>query len=229
MGALRRNGLSVFFLVLFAVTLVGHAVAGHAEYNDQQVDVARLTGDPADKITLGTYVTSSHFAQAVMENWQSEWLQFVLFIVAAIWFVQKGSTESKRTGQAGLESDEEQRVGEHADADSPLWARVGGLRTTLYSWSLTLVFLAFFLGSWLAQSLSGWSAYNSDQLDTGGHTISWAQYLAKGEFWSTTLQNWQSEFLAVGSMVVLSVYLRQRGSPQSKPVGAPHEATAEEG
>ena len=229
MRALKHNGLSLFFLGLFAVTLAGHAVAGHAEFNDHAVQLSRLAGEPADKITLGEYVTSSDFGQAVMENWQSEWLQFVTFIVAAIFLVQRGSTESKRLQDAGLQSDEQQRIGRYADRDSPRWARVGGLRTALYSWSLTLAFIVFFAGSWFAQSVTGWSAYNAEQLDTNGHTISWLEYLGKGEFWSTTLQNWQSEFLAVGAMVILSVFLRQRGSPQSKPVGAPHVATAEEG
>jgi hypothetical protein len=166
---------------------------------------------------------------AVMENWQSEYLQFTLFILGTVWLLQRGSPESKQLGQAGLESDEKQKVGRHATADSPRWAKVGGLRTALYSHSLLIVMITLWLGSWFAQSVAGRSAYNAEQLDHQAGTVGWIGYLGTNEFWDRTLQNWQSEFLAVGSMAILSVYLRQRGSPESKPVGAPHKATGVEG
>jgi hypothetical protein len=165
----------------------------------------------------------------VMENWQSEYLQFTLFIFATVWFVQKGSPESKKVDEVGTESDEEQRIGEHARADSPKWARARGLKLFLYSYSLLIVMGTIWLGSWFAHSLTGWRAYNESQVDHDETTLGWLQYLGSADFWETTLQNWQSEFLAVGSMAVLAIYLRQRGSPESKPVGAPHEATGIEG
>jgi hypothetical protein len=107
--------------------------------------------------------------------------------------------------------------------------RAGGLRARLYSSSLLLVMTAIWILSWFGQSLAGRVAYNAEQLDHQAATVSWPEYLVTPDFWNRTLQNWQSEFLAVGSMVIFSVYLRQRGSPESKPVGAPHRETAVEG
>ena len=134
-------------------------------------------------------------------------------------------------GKAGRESEREQKLGRYADSSSPRWARLsGGLRRWVLSNSLLLVMALIFLVSWLAQSLSGWRLFNDDQLVHGDSTISWLAYLGTADFWEATMQNWQSEFLAVGSFAVLAVYLRQRGSPESKPVGAPsRDATGEEG
>jgi hypothetical protein len=216
---LREHSLSLFFGLIFLAALVGQAFAGHAEYNAQQVVDGLAT------LSLGEYVTSSDFAVDVAENWQSEYLQFLLYVVATVWLLQKGSPESKELDQAGTESDEEQKVGRYATADSPTWARYGDSRTTLYSRSLGTTMALIFLGSWLAQSLAGRSAYNNQRLSQLQDPLTWAGYLGSAEFWSRSLQNWQSEFLAVGSMAVLSIYLRQRGSPESKPVGSPHEAT----
>ena len=164
-----------------------------------------------------------------MENWQSEYLQFTLYIFATVWLLQKGSNESKQLDRAGRETDEQQLLGEHAKRDSPSWARTGGLRTAIYSNSLVLVMGSIWFASWLAQSITGRVNYNADQMDHQAATVSWATYITTSDFWNRTLQNWQSEFLAVGSMAILSVYLRQRGSPESKPVGAPHSATASRG
>ena len=223
MRFLRDNSLSIFFLFIFLAALGGQALVGHGEFNHDQL---LHHGDP---ISLGRYLTSSEFAVDVAENWQSEYLQFTLYILATVWLIQRGSPESKPPGQVGLESDEEQKIGRHADAGSPKWAKVGGLRTRIFSTSLVIVMTALWLGSWSAQSIAGWSAYNADQIDHQARTLSWLGYIGTNDFWDRTLQNWQSEFLAVGSMAILSVYLRQRGSPESKPVGAPHEATGVEG
>jgi hypothetical protein len=174
-------------------------------------------------------VASSDFVVDVLENWQSEYLQFTLYILGTVWLLQRGSPESKELGKAGGESDEEQRVGRHADERSPRWARVGGIRTRLYSNSLVLVMTGIWLVSWAGQAVAGRVAYNAEQFDHQEAALSWLQYLGSSDFWNRTVQNWQSEFLAVGSMAVLSIYLRQRGSPESKPVGAPHEATGVEG
>jgi len=124
-------------------------------------------------------------------------------------------------------TDEEQKVGRFAEPDSPAWASVGGVRQSLYSNSLLLVMGAIFLLSWLAQSLGGTVVMNEENAQHGQPPITWAEYLVSPDFWNRTLQNWQSEFLAVGSMIALSIFLRQRGSSESKPVGAPNHATAE--
>ncbi|MBI5107031.1 MAG: hypothetical protein HZB46_18970 [Solirubrobacterales bacterium] len=226
---LKDQALSIAFLALFLGSLLGQAIAGHQLYNNDEVDHASLTGDQADTISFWRYLVSSHFGNAVMENWQSEYLQFVTFLIITVWLIQRGSTESKEPGKAGRESDEDQQVGRHADADSPKWARVGGWRQRLYENSLLVVMATIWIASWFAQSVTGWSEFNSDQLQHRQHTVSWLGYLGKPDFWEATFQNWQSEFLAVGSMVVLSIYLRQRGSPQSKPVGAGHHETGVEG
>jgi len=201
----------------------GQAFAGWHDFNDQ------ATAHHETTISLGRYLTSSSFGNALLENWQSEYLQFTLYILLTVWFVQRGSPESKKPGDEGRESDEDQRVGAHARDDSPRWARAGGLRTRLYSNSLLIVMGTIWVLSWFGQSVTGWSDYNSDQITHHQPTVNWLGYLGSADFWQATLQNWQSEFLAVGSMAALSIYLRQRGSPESKPVGAPHDATGVEG
>jgi len=220
---LRDHGLSLLFYLLFLLSLGGQAVSGLADFNNRQL----ATG--GDAVSIWHYLTSSSFAVDVAENWQSEYLQFLLFILATVWFVQRGSTESKEVDKVGRESDEDQKVGRYAEADSPKWAKVGGWRTSLYSHSLGLVMGLIFVGSWLAQSVAGRASYNAEQLSQLSDPVSWVGYATSADFWNRTLQNWQSEFLAVASMVVFSIYLRERGSAESKPVGAPHDATAEEG
>jgi len=219
----RENGLSLVFFGFFVLAVTGQAFAGWHDFNDQ------ATAHRETTISLGRYLTSSSFGNALLENWQSEYLQFTLYILLTVWFVQRGSPESKKPGEEGGESDEDQRVGTHARPDSPRWARVGGLRTRLYSNSLLIVMGTIWVLSWFGQSVTGWSEYNSDQITHHQPTVNWLGYVGSADFWQATLQNWQSEFLAVGSMAAFSIYLRQRGSPESKPVGAPHDATGVEG
>lgn len=219
MRFLRDNGLSLAFGGIFLAALVGEAIVGHVDFNHLQAAHNDQT------ISLWRYVTSSDYAADVTENWQSEYLQFTLYIVATAWLVQRGSAESKQPGDEGPESDEEQRLGRHAGADSPLAARAGGALTSLYSHSLALTMGAIWLASWFAQAVAGRAAYNADQFDHRESGLSLLHYLGSSDFWNRTLQNWQSEFLAVGSMAALSIYLRQRGSPESKAVGAPHAET----
>ncbi len=221
--ALRNHSLGLFFGLLFLLSLVGQAFAGWHDFNAQQA------ADGLGTLSLARYLASADFAVDVTENWQSEYLQFLLYITATVWFLQRGSPESKELDRAGLESDEDQKVGRHADERSPRWAAAGGFRTALFSWSLTLTMAAIFFLSWLAQSIAGRVAYNETRLERLQDPVSWTQYVTNADFWSRTLQNWQSEFLAVGSMAVLAIYLRQRGSPESKPVGEPHGSTGVEG
>jgi len=215
--------LAIFFGLIFLAALIGQALTGVAQYNNEQVTAG------LEQISLGQYVTSSSFAVDVAENWQSEYLQFLLFLVLTVWLVQKGSPESKKPEEIGLESDEQQKVGRFATDDSPAWAKVDGFRRVLLSNSLGLVMGAIFVLSWLAQSIAGTVAFNEEQLSQRQDPVSWPAYLAEPDFWNRTLQNWQSEFLAVASMAILSIYLRQRGSPESKPVGSAHSSTGIEG
>lgn len=203
--------------------MVGQSLAGLAAFNADQTSA----GLPV--LTYSRYLTSSSFAVDVAENWQSEFLQFTLYILATVYLVQRGSSESKELGKAGLESDQDQKVADYAEPDSPSWAKRRGWRLAVYSRSLTLVMVVIFAGSWLAQSIAGRAAYNEQQLGELEDPVSWFGYVTSADFWSRTLQNWQSEFLAVAAMAIFAVYLRQRGSPESKPVGTSHDSTGVEG
>lgn len=215
----RDIGLGLFFGVIFLLALLGQSVAGFDVYNNDQVSQGLQT------LTFLQYLVSASFMADVMENWQSEYLQFLLYILVTVWLVHRGSPESKKPGEGGRMSDKEQKVGQHAQPDSPAWAKTGGWRTWLYGRSLTVVMGTIFVLSWLSQSIAGWSTYDASQLRSYEHPVSWLGYVTSADFWSRTLQNWQSEFLAVGSMAVLGVYLRERGSSESKPVGEPHLST----
>lgn len=220
---LRENSLSLGFGLFFLLCLVAQSYAGWHEFNDQQV------ASHLEQVTWARYITSADFAVDVAENWQSEFLQFWLYLSATIWLLQKGSPESKELDNVGRESEREQKIGRYADEGSPRWARVGGWRTAVYSSSLGIVMGLIFFACWFVQSVAGWAAYNQSRLQDLRDPISWRAYLVSPDFWDRTLQNWQSEFLAIGAMAVFSIYLRQRGSSQSKPVGSSHSATGVEG
>ncbi|MGW4509991.1 DUF6766 family protein [Streptomyces sp. NPDC004436] len=219
----RDNSLTLAFGGAFLVVLACQAIAGRAEFNEQ------LATAGLQQVTFVQYLASSDFAVDVTENWQSEFLQFFLYIFGTVYLLQRGSPESKELDKSGPESDRDQRMGEHVRKESPRWAGTRDWRQGLYSRSLGIVMALLFLLSWLAQSISGTAAYNAEQLRDLSEPVSWAAYLVSADFWSRTLQNWQSELLAVAAMAILSVYLRQRGSPESKPVGASHSATGIEG
>ncbi len=219
---IRDNGLTLFFAGIFLLALLGQALTGHAEQNNQ------LMTDGAAPISLLRYLTSSDFAVDVAENWQSEYLQFTLYIFATVWLVQRGSSESKPVDQVGLESEKDQKIGRYADPGSPAWAKASGLRLKVYSHSLAAAMLVIFLLSWLAQSIAGHVAFNEEATRQKEPTLSWLQYIWSSDFWNRTFQNWQSEFLAIASMAAFAIYLRERGSPESKPVGTAHSATGTE-
>ena len=216
---LRENGLGLFFAGLFASTVAAQSLVG------QHAATAERLEHGESAVSWWEYVSSVDFWGAVMENWQSEFLQFTVFIGATIWLVQKGSAESKPLDEAGSEGDDKAQVGAHAQSDSPRLARRPGLPRRLYENSLLLAMATIFLLSWVAQSLNNWRSFNDEQRAHEETTLSWGRYVLTPDFWEKTLQNWQSEFLAVGVMVVFTIYLRQRGSPESKPVGAPHDQT----
>ena len=219
MKQLRDNSLSLVFGGLLLVVLVAQALVGQAGYNA----AARTAG--LAEIDLWRYVTSSSFAVDVAENWQSEYLQFTLYILFTVWLVQRGSSESKPPEEAGFGDDEKERLGAFAEPDSPAAAMAGGWWTAVYSFSLSLVMAVIFVISWVAQAVTGRVAHNEERLRDLLDPLPLGQYLASPDFWGRTFQNWQSELLAVGSMAIFAVFLRQRGSPESKPVGAPHSQT----
>jgi hypothetical protein len=218
-----ENGLSLFFGALFLLTVLGQSFAGQHAYNAEQVEHG------AEPVSWWDYVLSPDFGGAVMENWQSEFLQFTLFILVTVWLVQKGSNESKPLDSVGLESKQAQKLEGFAPDDAPRWAKARGLSRVVYENSLVLAMTAIFFATWAAQSLNNWRAFNAEQLEHDDASVSWGRYLLDPDFWERTLQNWQSEFLAVGTMAVFTIYLRQRGSPESKPVGAPHDETGSSG
>ena len=221
---LFENGLSIFFGAIFLATLLGQSFAGQRAYNAEQLE------HEAQPLSWLDYVASPDFGGSVLENWQSEFLQFTLFILATVWLVQKGSNESKKLEDVGLESDKQQLVGKHAPPKAPPAAKRKELRDRwLYENSLLLAMTVIFFLSWGGQSLNNWRFESEERSEHGDAPLSWAEYVLSADFWERTLQNWQSEFLAVGTMAVFTIYLRQRGSPESKPVGSPHDETAASG
>jgi hypothetical protein len=213
----RNNSLTIAFLTLFLVAwLAGQVFTGLNVYNDERRD----HGAPA--IDLAQYLTTPHFLEATMENWESEFLQMFLYVALTAILFQRGSAESK-------DPDKREAVDNPPDqskSDAPWPVRRGGLWLKLYSNSLGLAFLVLFMVSFVLHAAGGAGEYNETQRQHGeGEPVTVLQFMTTSEFWFQSLQNWQSEFLAVGSMVVLSIFLRQRGSPESKPVDAAHSDT----
>jgi hypothetical protein len=215
---LRENGLSlVLFGLFFFSFILGQSLTGHREYNNDQQEHGQPT------LSYLAYLGSSHFLEATMENWESEFLQMFAFVVLTAFLYQKGSAESKKL-------DEEEPVDRdprqsQTKPDAPWPVRQGGFLLKLYEYSLSLAFLLLFLGSFLLHAIGGAGAYSQEQMQHGGQAVSTLTYIGTARFWFESFQNWQSEFLAVGAMVVLSIFLRQRGSPESKPVDSPHHET----
>ena len=216
----RENGLSIVLGLLFLLSLVGQASAGMYAYNEDQQEHGKPTVD------FVNYLGSSHFLEAVAENWESEFLQMFAFVVLTACLFQKGSAESK-------DPDKEEPVDRdprksHKKKDVPWPVRKGGLILTLYEHSLSLAFLIFFLIAFTLHAIGGAAEYNENQREHGStEVVSTIEYMGTSRFWFESFQNWQSEFLAVAAMVVLSIFLRQRGSPESKPIDSPHSETGE--
>lgn len=219
MRFLRENGISLFFGALLLSALIGQSFAGQHQFNAEAIEHHSQT------YGWFRYVTSSEFGGDVLENWQSEFLQFTLYILATVWLLQRGSSESKSEDDVGLMSDQSQFVRGYAKDNSPSPARAEGLKRRLFEHSLGLAMLFCFIGSWVGQSVTDWRAFNHDQADHMSQPISYGEYWVNADFWDRSLQNWQSEFLAIGVMAVFAIYLRERGSAESKPVGAAHDET----
>ncbi|TWR31215.1 hypothetical protein FPZ43_01695 [Mucilaginibacter pallidiroseus] len=209
-----RNSLSLVFVLLFVVTLMAQAFSGWKEYNQERQE------DNAEHVSFSAYLTTGHFVSATFENFQSEFLQMALYVVLTIGLRQKGSAESKSLTEKE-EVDREPKVS--ANAAWPV--RKGGLWLALYSRSLSIAFFALFFFSWGMHFYGSWRDYNAEQLIKGSPAITAISFAAEPRFWFETFQNWQSEFLSVLSIVVLTIFLRQKGSPESKPVDAPNMET----
>jgi hypothetical protein len=216
----RNNGLSITLLALFFITQAGLSVVGHFRHNHEQLQHSKPT------ISYLEYLSSSEFIEATMENWESEFLQMCAYVFLTTFLYQKGSAESKKI-DAPEAVDREPRLSAH-NANVPWPVRKGGLTLKLYESSLTLALFFLFVLSFLWHAHSGAREFSEMELAHGGNAVTTFQYLATSQFWFESLQNWQSEFLSIGLMVILSIFLRQRGSPESKPVDAAHDETGHE-
>ncbi len=211
---LRNNGLSICLFGLFVLFLAAQSVTGWHSYNSDQREHLEPTS------SYFAYLTTGHFVEATFENWESEFLQMGAYVLLTVWLVQKGSAESNPL-EGDPESDGEPRPSE--DAPGPVHR--GGWPLRLYENSLGLAFILLFLLSITLHALGGARVYSAEQIAHGEAPVSVSQFITTSTFWFQSFQNWQSEFLAVGGITVLSIFLRQKGSPESKPVAAPHGET----
>lgn len=213
-GILHHHGLSIALFLLFALSQLALTFVGNAQYNQERRDHGLAS------VGYWSYVSSDDFLEITMENWESEFLQMFAYVLLTATLYQRGSAESKKPGEPS-EVDADPRLAP-IGPDTPWPVRHGGWVLTLYEHSLSLALFALFALSFALHAVGGAGAYNSEQMLHGGETISTLQYLGTAQFWFESLQNWQSEFFSIGLMVVLSIVLRQRGSPESKPVAMPH-------
>ncbi|MCC3155773.1 hypothetical protein LJ737_00890 [Hymenobacter sp. 15J16-1T3B] len=212
---LYQNGLSLVITLMVLLTLGGQTLTGWHDYNDERQDMHLA------ELSLGQYVTSGHWVEATFENWESEFLQMALYVMLTVSLRQKGSAESKKL-------DEEEEVDREPDPHKPgaPWpVRQGGAVLWLYKRSLSITFFLLFLGAFFLHGLGGMEVYNIEQQADGKPEVDYLGYLSSSRFWFESLQNWQSEFLSIVSIVVLTIWLRQHGSPESKPVDAAHDET----
>jgi len=212
----KNNGLSIVFLLLFFVTLVLQAVTGFHEYNKKRIEERKSA------VELSTYLHSGHFIQATFENWESEFLQMALFVLLTISLRQKGSSESKK-----FEPEPVDREPSAKRKGAPWPVRKGGFIANLYASSLSTALLLLFLASFALHLYGSLKDENLERAEKRLPPQSLGKYVTDSRFWFESFQNWQSEFLSVFAIVVLSIFLRQKGSPQSKPVDAPHDETGE--
>ncbi|MFD0941490.1 DUF6766 family protein [Pedobacter boryungensis] len=209
-----RNSLTIVFTTLFLITLFAQAITGWHQNNTEMQELG------ASALSFKTYLFSGHFISATFENFESEFLQMALYVLLTIGLRQKGSAESKKIGE--LEDvDREPKPGKNA----PWPVKKGGWILKLYSMSLSICFAILFLFSWAMHFYGSLESHNAEQVAKHLPLDNMLSYLGQSEFWFETFQNWQSEFLSVASIVFLTIYLRQKGSPESKPVDAPHMET----
>jgi hypothetical protein len=209
---LRENGLSIVLFCLFVSAFVGQIAAGRLDYNESRHE----RGQPA--VGLVEYLRSGSFLEATMENWESEFLQMAAYVLLTTFLFQNGSAESKDPDEAET-VDREPRMRN----DAPGAVRRGGLALRIYEHSLSLALVSLLVAAFAP--IGGAEAYNEELIHQGHAPVSALQYLATSRFWFESFQNWQSEFISIWAMVVFSIFLREKGSPESKPVDAPHRQT----
>jgi hypothetical protein len=214
---IRDRALTLVLMALFLLFLMGQFLTGFAEYNDEQAQHGQAT------ITMTAYLSTGHLWEALFENWESEFLQMAVFVLLTTCLIQKGSPESRRPGVRELVDADPRDFANNPDAPWPV--QRGGLILRLYEHSLGLAFVLLFFIAWVGHALGGFAEYAADQVTHHQPRPVLTDYLMSARFWFESFQNWQSEFLAIASMVWLAVYLRQRWSPESKPVHAPHAET----
>jgi quinol-cytochrome oxidoreductase complex cytochrome b subunit len=212
----RDNGLSITMFALFLIFLAAQSIAGYKTNNSDNQE----HGQPPESYTR--YLTSGAFVEATFENWESEFLQMGAYVLLTAFLIQKGSPESKNPD--GDQVDQDPRT-QRDDPDAPGPVKRGGLVLALYEHSLSLALFGLFLLSLVLHALGGHAELNQQQLEHGAAPVSLWSFVTSSEFWFQSMQNWQSEFLAVAALTVLGIFLRQRGSPESKPVAAPHAQT----
>jgi hypothetical protein len=216
---LFENGLVLAALVLFLFSFAGQILTGHAVYNDEQEEHASPT------ITLVEYLRTGDFVEATAENWESEFLQMAVYVILTVFLFQRGSSESKTIEEPDPVDQRPEEA--RGDPDAPGPVRRGGATLWFYKHSLSLALFTLFVLSFLAHAVGGSEKYNQEQQQHGQPQVSMLGYLATSQFWFESFQNWQSEFLSVGVLVLFSIWLREQGSPQSKPVAAAHSDTGE--
>lgn len=204
------------FLLLFVLAMIGQAITGFNEHNKER------TEEDMEVLSFSAYLTSGHFFQATFENWESEFLQMALFVVLTISLRQKGSSESKK-----FEEEEVDREPSSRRKNVPWSVKKGGVILQIYKHSLSIVLFLLFILSFLLHFYGSLKDENEQLIRKGLPAESVSTYITNPRFWFESFQNWQSEFLSVFAIVVLSIFLRQKGSPQSKPVDAPHSETGE--
>ena len=214
---LRENGLSIAMFLLFLVFLTVESIVGHYAENQDRQD----HGQPPQRYV--EFVMSGKFIEATTENWESEFLEMAAYVMLTAFLLQRGSAESKKLDEP--EAVDWDPRGASNKSDAPWPVRHGGWVLRVYEHSLSLAFLLLFIAAFLLHASGGMRAYNEQQLEHGGSPVSFLGFLGTSEFWFQSMQNWQSEFLGLCVMIVLSIFLRQRGSPESKPVDAPHSQT----
>lgn len=212
-----HNSLSIVFLLLFVGAFIGQFFFGIEEYNKELVE------NGGHIVSMSDYLTTGHFFESTFENWESEFLQMALFVWLTIFLRQKGSSESK--GCDGPEEVDREPSPKRIGAPWPV--KKGGLWLEIYKHSLTISLFLLFIASFVLHFYGSLKDENTINLLKGKPELSLTDYLGESRFWFESFQNWQSEFLSVFAIIVLSIYLRQKGSSQSKPVDAPHSETGE--
>jgi len=211
----KNNSLSLIFFVLFVISMFGQIVTGFKQHNEE------MKQEGGEEVSVSQYLTSGHFLQSTFENWESEFLQMALFIIFSSFLYQRGSSESKDPDK----EEEVDKEGDPAKKDAPWPVKAGGWIADLYKRSLSLTLALLFLLSFVVHWYGSLKNYNEEQSLQGKATETAMQYLSNSRLWFESFQNWQSEFLSVGAIIVLTIFLREKGSPQSKPVDAPDSET----